>query len=329
MGKIHCSLIKDLLPLYIEDLCSTESTEIIKNHLEACSDCKKEYEQLTNQPHIKVVNDNSTELIKGVGNMFKKDKKKAILKTVSIFLLIFVVLGIFAFLKVPLMLYRIEFEKGTYSGVSTTCEAWESGVSSKTNYTNQYFDLYIDKNLGEYKEKITENTYILDFGKDKNIVIYDENQGIPIPEMDEHKKYFYQSLKYPIIYSFAKKGIENMGYSTEPAIPYNYRMLKDFISGDPPETKLLCSFENYTKQCAYYACMKISVLPMGYGNSHYIVSENDKAVAIGHYILSEDNTETYLLYFQSKEDLSKIYAIKVSGFTDEETQEIFKYAVIK
>lgn len=329
MSKENCYLIKDLLPLYIDDLCSKESTEIIKDHLEVCSSCRKEYEQLTNQPEIKAINDNSTELIKGVGNMFKKDKKKAIIKTVSIFLVVLTLLGVFAFLKVPLMLYKIEFDKGRYSSVTDTCQIFESGDNSKNNYSNEYFDLYIAKNIGEYKEKKTEKTYILDFGKGKNIVIYDENQGVPIPTLDEHKKYFNQSLKYPIVYAFAKKGIENYGYSTDIAVPYNYKMMKDFLSSDPPETKLFCSIEDYTKACAYYSCMAISILPMGNGNSHYIVSENEVAVAHGHYILAEDNSETYLLYFQSKEDLSKIYAIKLAGFTKEEAQEIFKYAVIK
>ncbi len=329
MSKENCSLIKDLLPLYIDELCSRESTQIIKNHLEVCPECNKEYEQLTNQPEIKVVNDNSTELIKGVGNMFKKDKKKAVIKTVSIFLVILTLLGVLAFLKVPLMLYKIEFDKGHYSGVTETCETFESGENAKSNYSNEYFDLYIDKTIGAYKEKKTERTYILDFGKGKNIVIYDENQGVPVPTLDEHKKYFNQSLKYPIVYAFAKKGIEKYGYSIEISIPYNYKMLKDFLSSDPPETKLFCSFEDYTKACTYYSAMAISVLPMGNGNSHYIVSENDKAVATGHYILSEENTETYLLFFQSKEDLSKIYAIKLAGFTKDEAKEIFKYAVIK
>lgn len=329
MSKENCFLIKDLLPLYIDDLCSKESTEIIKNHLNICPSCRKEYEQLTNQPEIKAINDNSTELIKGVGNMFKKDKKKAIIKTVSVFLVVLVLLCVFAFLKVPLMLYKIEFDKGRYSGVTDTCQVWESGENSKSNYSNEYFDLYINKNLGNYEDKKIEKTYILDFGKGKNIVIYDENQGVPIPTMDEHKKYFNQSLKYPIVYAFAKKGIENYGYSADIAVPYNYEMLKDFLSSDPPEAKLFCSFEDYTKACAYYSSMAISVLPMGNGNSYYIVSENEVAVAQGWYILSEENTETYLLYFQSKEDLSKIYAIKLAGFTKEEAQEIFKYAVIK
>ena len=329
MNKENCSLIKDLLPLYIDDLCSNESAEIIKNHLEICSSCKKEYEQLTNQPVIKIENDNSTELIKGVGNMFKKDKKRAIIKTISIFLIILTLLGAFAFLKVPLMIYKIEFDKGRYSGISETCETWESGEKAKSNYGNEYFDLYIDKKLGNYEAKKAEKTYILDFGNNKNIVIYDENQGMPIATMDEHKKYFSQSLKYPILYTFAKKGIENYGYSTEISVPYNYRMLKDFLSSEPPEAELFCSFEDYTKACAYYSSMAITLLPMGNGNSHYIVSEDDKAVAYGWYILSEENTESYIMYFQSKEDLSKIYAIKVAGFTKEEAQEIFKYAVIK
>ena len=329
MNKENCSLIKDLLPLYIDDLCSNESAEIIKNHLEICSSCKKEYEQLTNQPVIKFENDNSTELIKGVGNMFKKDKKRAIIKTISIFLIILTLLGAFAFLKVPLMIYKIEFDKGRYSGISETCETWESGEKAKSNYGNEYFDLYIDKKLGNYEAKKAEKTYILDFGNNKNIVIYDENQGMPIATMDEHKKYFSQSLKYPILYTFAKKGIENYGYSTEISVPYNYRMLKDFLSSEPPEAKLFCSFEDYTKACAYYSSMAITLLPMGNGNSHYIVSEDDKAVAYGWYILSEENTESYIMYFQSKEDLRKIYAIKVAGFTKEEAQEIFKYAVIK
>ena len=328
MSKENCFLIKDLLPLYVDELCSKESTEYIKKHLAICSSCRNEYEKLTNSPDIKAIDNDSSELIKGVGKMFKRDKKKAVIKTVSVFLVVFVLLGVFAFLKVPLMLYKIEFDKGSYSTVTEACETFESGDGSMCNYSNEYFDLYLSADMGEYTKKKTEQTYILDFGKGKNIVMYDENQGQPVPSLEDHKRYFNQSLKYPIAYAFAKKGIENYGYSTEIAIPYNYEMIKDFLSSDPPEAKLLCSFEDYTKACAYYSVMAISVLPSG-GNSYYIVSENDEAVAQGHYILGEDNSETYLLYFQSKEDLSKIYAIKLAGFTKEEAQEIFKYAVIK
>lgn len=325
MSKENCSLIKDLLPLYIDDLCSNESTEIIKNHLETCSECAKEFEQLTSQPEIKVVKDTSTELIKGVGKMFKKDKKKAIIKTISVFLVVFILLGAFAFLKLPLMLYENKF-----SGVSSACEVLESGDNSKSNYSNEYFSLYIDAKFGEYTEKKTDSgAYILDFGNDKNIVIYDENQGVSVPTMDEHKAPFIQSLKYPIVYSFIEKGIENYGYNTDVSVTYNYKMIKDFISSKAPKVKLFSSFEDYTKACAYYACMEVAVSQPGSINSHDIVSENDKAIGKGWYIVSVDDNESYQLYFQSKEDLSKIYAVRVSNFTEEETKEIFKYIVIK
>lgn len=323
MSKINCSLIKDLLPIYIDDLCSKESTEIIKNHLEVCEACNKEYTQLKKEPSLEKINDNSSELIKGVGNMIKKDKKKAIIKTVSVFLVVFILLGTVAFLKIPLILY-----KGIYGGIYASCETFESGDNSKSNYENDYFSLFINKNLGEYKTEKKSETFIIDFGEGKNIVMYDENKGMPIATMDEHKEYFGSSLKYPIVYSFAKKGIENYGYSTEVAIPYNYKMLKDFISSEPPEIKLFSSFEDYTKACAYYSTMRIAILPFS-SNSHYVVSENERSVAVGEYIISEDGKETYILRFQSKEDLSKIYAIKLAGFSNEEAQEIFKYAVIK
>ena len=323
MSKINCSLIKDLLPLYIDDLCSKESTEIIKNHLEVCEECNKEYIQLKKEPALEKINDNSSELIKGVGNMIKKDKKKAIIKTVSVFLVVFILLGTVAFLKIPLILY-----KGVYGGIYTSCEIFESGDNSKSNYENEYFSLFINKNLGEYKAEKKSETFIVDFGEGRNIVMYDENKGMPLATLDEHKEYFSSSLKYPIIYLFAKKGIENYGYSTEVAIPYNYKMLKDFISSEPPEIKLFSSFEDYSKACAYYSSMRIAVFPFS-SNAHNIVSENERSVAIGEYILSEEGNETYILRFQSKEDLTKIYAIKVAGFSNEEAQEIFKYAVIK
>ena len=51
---------------------------ILSNHKFLCSECNKEYERLANQPEIKVVNDNSTELIKGVSKRFKEDKKKEV-----------------------------------------------------------------------------------------------------------------------------------------------------------------------------------------------------------------------------------------------------------
>ena len=41
--KYSCNLVKDLLPLYIDNVCSEESREIVEQHLAECSDCKAYY----------------------------------------------------------------------------------------------------------------------------------------------------------------------------------------------------------------------------------------------------------------------------------------------
>ena len=44
--KNECKIIKDLLPLYAEDMVSEETEEYVKEHLCNCSDCQAELESL-------------------------------------------------------------------------------------------------------------------------------------------------------------------------------------------------------------------------------------------------------------------------------------------
>ena len=45
MPRINCNIIKDLLPSYIDELCSTESKQLIEEHFKECESCKNLYEQ--------------------------------------------------------------------------------------------------------------------------------------------------------------------------------------------------------------------------------------------------------------------------------------------
>ena len=44
--KQNCEIIKDLLPLYIDDACSSESKKSVEEHLQECIDCNIELENL-------------------------------------------------------------------------------------------------------------------------------------------------------------------------------------------------------------------------------------------------------------------------------------------
>ena len=50
--KSDCNIVKDLLPTYIDGLCSKESKEFIEDHLRNCVDCKEVFEMM--QDEIKV-----------------------------------------------------------------------------------------------------------------------------------------------------------------------------------------------------------------------------------------------------------------------------------
>ena len=50
--NISCSIIRDLLPLYAEDLASPESGEAVRAHLESCESCRSVYAEIKEKPII-------------------------------------------------------------------------------------------------------------------------------------------------------------------------------------------------------------------------------------------------------------------------------------
>ena len=44
--KYPCGIIKDLLPLYIDEVCNEESKQAVENHLAECEACRKYYEAM-------------------------------------------------------------------------------------------------------------------------------------------------------------------------------------------------------------------------------------------------------------------------------------------
>lgn len=43
---MNCDIIKDLLPLYVDECCSEESVRFVEAHLESCPDCRSVFESM-------------------------------------------------------------------------------------------------------------------------------------------------------------------------------------------------------------------------------------------------------------------------------------------
>ena len=44
--KTECSIVRDLLPLYVENMVSAETAQYVSDHLKECSECQSELESL-------------------------------------------------------------------------------------------------------------------------------------------------------------------------------------------------------------------------------------------------------------------------------------------
>lgn len=49
-----CFLVRDLLPLYLEDDCKSETEHVIEEHLKTCSSCREMYDMMSEPFYWKV-----------------------------------------------------------------------------------------------------------------------------------------------------------------------------------------------------------------------------------------------------------------------------------
>lgn len=78
-----CGIVKDLLPLYADDVCSIESKKFVTEHLAECDECQKELESYSLD--VKVT---SADEKKAVKRFKKKTERRVAIKVISLILAI-------------------------------------------------------------------------------------------------------------------------------------------------------------------------------------------------------------------------------------------------
>lgn len=81
MSKVSCDIIRDLLPLYHDKVCSKDSNEMVEDHLNECNDCKNELNKIEaeiNMPKENINQNPSDEsVIKNIAVIWRRSKVKA------------------------------------------------------------------------------------------------------------------------------------------------------------------------------------------------------------------------------------------------------------
>ena len=80
--KNECNIIRDILPLYVENMVSEETSEFVKEHLEKCQECATEMEAMkagtkVDEFSTETKNKLESEVEKSLKSIRKKFRKKA------------------------------------------------------------------------------------------------------------------------------------------------------------------------------------------------------------------------------------------------------------
>jgi len=85
---MKCNIIKDLLPSYIDDICSEDTTKLVEEHIQHCEECKMCLNRM--QQQTSYVQQKPIEIEKAITPFKKINKKRRIQVITSIFITFFI-----------------------------------------------------------------------------------------------------------------------------------------------------------------------------------------------------------------------------------------------
>ena len=91
--KYECGIIRDLLPLYHDNVCSVESRGAVDEHLTECNECAEYYEKLSDKQTELVVPEREQQKaasFKAVSRRFRHGKEIAVMVAVAVAVIVFV-----------------------------------------------------------------------------------------------------------------------------------------------------------------------------------------------------------------------------------------------
>ena len=321
MNKFDCEIIKDLLPLYADNVCSEKSAKIVEEHLNDCSECSEELRKIRECPVVPEVDEDMKKAVKNAGKRIKKGKKKTIIETVALVLVLVILFGVIGMYRFILYAAKTDHEVYNNSTVvfNQNCESVSVDLIDKKDYENDSATLYVGE---KYKiENIEEShTQKLVIDKDKYIHVIEHENGLMVYGMSEYLENHVFLPARP----FVKWGVDLMGYESDFAPGYDLSLEEKILEMEEPDVPFFCSVETYAKALAYYSIKN----SMGIGTG-YLLVKNDEFYCIGTKLHNGDN-KLYTFVIQSKTDLNKSMQINFFGYeSQDEVVEVLSSLKIK
>lgn len=154
--KCECDIVKDLMPLYIDDLLSENSKKFVEDHMDSCESCKKYYEKLSSEIEIPVSKEARFSDLRPIEYLKSNLSKKIIKKVLATVLVVGLCVGAFLFAilyKLPVDSQKMDFyvkdnylmmkyqEKGDI--FFSASNAWKNDGTWTVNFSQSPWERYI------------------------------------------------------------------------------------------------------------------------------------------------------------------------------------------
>ncbi len=140
----QCGIIRDLMPLYHDNVCSEESRAAVEEHISECNDCREYYKQLSDETGKAVVpeiENRKAESLRAVSRRFKRGVTVSIVLAAALILVGVICGGIMLIGKDK---RTIEYDGGNITVsmkpeglIATVKGTWYSGARVKSVYITE------------------------------------------------------------------------------------------------------------------------------------------------------------------------------------------------
>ncbi len=153
--KHHCNLIKDLLPLYHDEVCSRESKDAVEEHLAECEACQKYYDVM-----------NASDVVEEITFDAERERKKhALIKRMKWGMIIVGIIIAIAILVIlaPFIVVIV----GLSAGMFFTRPEVDDSIANYNQYFGEYATEHYSDKLGMddsiFPAEIADEMDVLDF----------------------------------------------------------------------------------------------------------------------------------------------------------------------
>ncbi|MGL5068064.1 MAG: zf-HC2 domain-containing protein [Sarcina sp.] len=202
-----CDIVQDLLPNYIENICSDPTNEYIKRHLETCITCKETYELMNSSITLEENIINEKKVFSKIKNKHRKQLITGLLISIILSLMLgttlvsnFTKLRFNTYLKTHYPQYGLELSNFRYEDMQTL------GFGTSGSYIA---DVYAtdEKSNPDLKFTISTKGFLLKIKDNYNYQI----EQTKMPTHERLISYYEDDVKYTLISQNSNIKLESVG----------------------------------------------------------------------------------------------------------------------